>query len=82
MAQIEHIPFFHSVMGTKMLNKNKTRKHSCIDSWSGLSDGVFGTYVTKLKLVKCLVSTIDPNSRWKRQTQAQHWQQLLFRQQM
>ena len=42
-------PYFHSVIRTKKGNKRKHSKFFYTDDWGGLSDGVHGTYDTRLK---------------------------------
>ena len=53
--------YFHSVIRTKKGNKRKHSKFFYIDNWGGLSDGVHGTYDTRLKWAKCLSNSIDLN---------------------
>ena len=54
-------PYFHSVIRTKKGNKRKHSKFYYTDNWGGLSDGVHGTYDTRLKWAKCLSNSIDLN---------------------
>ena len=54
-------PYFHSVIRTKKGNKRKHSKFFYTDNWGGLSDGVHGTYDTRLKWAKCLSNSIDLN---------------------
>ena len=54
-------PYFHSVIRTKKGNKRKHSKFFYTNNWGGLSDGVHGTYDTRLKWAKCPSNSIDLN---------------------